>query len=33
MEQQNLVQILQGSIHPDTREEAEKQLNEVIIAG
>ncbi|XP_033645727.1 importin-7-like [Asterias rubens] len=29
MEQQNLVQILQGSIHPDTREEAEKQLNEV----
>ncbi|XP_022089193.1 importin-7-like [Acanthaster planci] len=29
MDQQNLVQILQGSIHPDTREEAEKQLGEV----
>ena len=31
MDQQNLVGILQGSIHPDTREEAEKQLSEVSV--
>ena len=29
MDVQQLVEVLQGTIHPDTREMAEKQLNEV----
>lgn len=33
MDPQKLVEMLQGTIHPETRELAEKQLNEVGFVG